>query len=324
MPLTLVAPLNWGLGHAARCIPIIRQELDRGNEVLIAADGLALNLLVTEFPGVEAVVLPDLSITYSHSLSFFANLAWQLPGIMKNVAAENQLLDYLVAQHKPDIIISDNRYGLWHRKKKSVLLTHQLYPIAPRLIQKVLHWQLKRFMSRFDEIWIPDYPGETNLSGKLSHRLTMPSHARFIGPLSRFSPCPIPAIGDNSERYELVGLVSGPEPHRSLLFRELSELFAASGKKSLVLGGMPGAEGTEIIGNLSLMPHLDSSSLQQVLCRAERLFVRSGYSTIMDLHALGIGATVIPTPGQTEQEYLAGLHSASGWLQMAKQGHLSV
>jgi predicted glycosyltransferase len=269
-------------------------------------------------------VLPDLRIRYSASLPFFLHLAFQLPGILRHIAGENHLLDSLVAQYKPDTVIADNRYGLWHRKTKNILLTHQLFPVVPPVLRAALYGQLKRYMSRFNEVWIPDYPGVTNLSGKLSHGPNMPSNARFIGPLSRFTPCREEAAKGNSWHFELVGIASGPEPHRSLLFRELSELFAASGKKALVLGGTPGAAGTEIVGNLTLAPHLDSEEMAKVICQADSLFVRSGYSTIMDLHALGKHATVIPTPGQTEQEYLAELHSGTGWLRRAEQGRISL
>ena len=35
----LIAPLNWGIGHATRCIPIIKRLLEAGKEVIVAADG---------------------------------------------------------------------------------------------------------------------------------------------------------------------------------------------------------------------------------------------------------------------------------------------
>lgn len=147
---------------------------------------------------------------------------------------------------------------------------------------------------------------------------------RFIGPLSRFSGGRAEPSQLHATNYELVGMASGPEPHRSLLVRELSKIFASSGKKSLILSGIPGMADEKTFGNLTILSHMESGMLKQVLCQAKRLFLRSGYSTIMDLHALGKTATVIPTPGQTEQEYLATLHSDSGWLIRANQGHLNL
>ena len=43
---------------------------------------------------------------------------------------------------------------------------------------------------------------------------------------------------------------------------------------------------------------------------AKKIISRSGYSSIMDYHALGCLEKVemIATPGQTEQEYLQDLH----------------
>ena len=49
----LVAPLNWGLGHATRCMPIINALLANNFEPVIASDGYALSLLKKEYPNLQ-------------------------------------------------------------------------------------------------------------------------------------------------------------------------------------------------------------------------------------------------------------------------------
>jgi predicted glycosyltransferase len=56
---------------------------------------------------------------------------------------------------------------------------------------------------------------------------------------------------------------------------------------------------------IKVFNHLPADELRQEIERAEWVISRCGYSTIMDLVALQKKALLIPTPAQTEQEYLA-------------------
>ena len=50
---------------------------------------------------------------------------------------------------------------------------------------------------------------------------------------------------------------------------------------------------------------MDAAAIKAQLFGAKRIICRSGYSTMMDLDAIGVSAEICPTPGQSEQEYLA-------------------
>ena len=71
----IVAPLNWGLGHATRCIPIINGLLENGFEPIIASDGVALELLKKEFPKLISFELPSYNIKYAEKGK---NFKWKM------------------------------------------------------------------------------------------------------------------------------------------------------------------------------------------------------------------------------------------------------
>jgi predicted glycosyltransferase len=307
----LICPLNWGLGHATRCIPLIEDYLKDGNEVVVAADGYPLILLQQEFPDIQFIELPSYDFSYSRGKSQVSAMFRSLPNIISGIFREHQQLKKILENQLFDVVISDNRFGMWNKKVKSVYMTHQVRIIMPRKLKwaepiiKALHLFI---INQYDECLIPDYPGEKNLSGELSHGFPLPKHVHYIGPLSRFRNFKQQPA---KNQYELVALVSGPEPQRSVFESELTGICLKSGKKSLLIRGLPGHDSSlHKINQLSILPHLPSHELATVLCHAYTIYCRSGYSTIMDLEALGCleKAIMIATPGQTEQEYLEGLH----------------
>ncbi len=304
----LIAPLNWGLGHATRCIPILLHQLDLGNNLFIAADGDAYNYfsqyIAHELPRgnkVHLLRLPDLHIRYSSSSSQLLAMVRQFPAIVRNAFQEHRLLKQLVQQYHIHTVISDNRFGLWCSTAHCVYITHQLMIKCPRhfhwaepLLHKIHLWIIRHY----DECWVPDYESPIdNLSGDLSHRYTLPSNARFIGILSRFSSLPDnPQAASTSSAdttFHTIAIVSGPEPQRSLFEQELRLRLCREPHSFLILNG-----------TTSTLP---INKMRQAIVNAQRIICRSGYSTIMDLDALGClsKAELIPTPGQTEQEYLA-------------------
>lgn len=303
----LVAPLNWGLGHATRCVPIIRKYLAEGHRVVIAADGEALLWLKKEFPETDTVRFPGFRIRYSGGNSQVLAMLLQLPEIIAGIFREHRQLKKIIRQENIRLVISDNRFGLWNRTVKSVYITHQLMIKSPVKWLEPLLWRLHgRIIARYDECWIPDIEGAGNLSGDLSHRYPLPRNARFIGWLSRF-----PTVSSNTieKNYINLCLLSGPEPHRTLFERAMIERFKGCGKPTLIVRGKPGdANVYKQLKNIDLLPDLPDNELQWHLQNTPHIFCRSGYSTLMDLQALNRTATLIPTPGQTEQEYLAALH----------------
>ncbi len=366
----LVCPLNWGLGHATRDIAIISRLLDLGHEVVIAGDGAALDLLEKEFS--EIVRFPSyLRIRYSVFLPAWLKITLLSPFLLFEVIAEHFRLAGLIKKLAPDIVISDNRYGLWNRKVKSILITHQLSLRLPRLI-KFLEYPafqvMKLFIRRFDQCWIPDYPGVANLSGELSHRYKLPENAVFIGAVSRFKypkdlassangkPNDFPPKGDNLKRDTLSGkipgesfdlltggssssfpggsptgeidlliLLSGPEPQRSKLQKIVLKQAISLASRCVILQGIPGKyKRTDLTSKVTMYNHLPSGELKNLLISAGNVICRSGYTGIMDLVLLQKKALIIPTPGQTEQEYLADYLAGKGMFLTCRQDELNL
>lgn len=314
----LIAPLNWGLGHATRCIPIVRYYLAEGHEVVLGGDGESLLLLRKTFPSLRVMDLPSLELRYTNNpqqRGFYLKAIWAL--MRFTIADQYYLRERLAIEHF-DLIISDNRFGLYSREVRSVYITHQLYPILPKrlrifqLFARALHACIYK---RYTEVWVPDYAdGTHNLSGELSHGGRFDSRAKYIGPLSRFSDVSTDGMQDGCRKdvkYHTVAILSGLEPQRSIFEQELLEQYTLSQEEVLLIRGKIAGPQTIIKrGAITIMPSISDAELVSAIEGAEKIVARSGYSTIMDLEALGAlqKAELHPTPGQSEQEYLAQLH----------------
>ncbi|MBA2760795.1 MAG: hypothetical protein H0U39_02325 [Segetibacter sp.] len=209
----LVAPLDWGLGHATRCIPLIRHLQLLDCVVIIAAERAQENLLKQEFPLLEFVYLPGYRIKYTRNKYFFlSTIILQLPKIYSAIRKEKKWLNNFINERPVDAVISDNRYGLSHAKVRSVFITHQLMVKAPfALVEKIIQKLNYKFLSKFSECWIPDEEGKVNFAGRLSHPKTLPSKSvTYLGGLSRFERKEVPV------KYDLLIVLSGPEPQRTI------------------------------------------------------------------------------------------------------------
>ena len=318
----LVAPLDWGLGHAARCVPIITALLQRGAVPVIAADGGPLVLLRTEFPELEHVRLPGLAIRYAKGRSQLWRMALQFPAMVQQVQAERRAFERMRRSLRLDAVISDQRFGVRTHDLPSVLITHQVFPFTP-LAQAALRKLNMRHIARFDRCWVMDLPDAPGLAGDLSHG-PLPANARYIGALSRMAATPEATTKD---RFTIVAVISGPEPQRTLFERELLvKLQQVDGKHVLVRGvpQLAHETGEENMGNVRVLPHADARTISQLLCSAQLIVSRSGYTTLMDLAALGRSALIVPTPGQEEQEYLGRLHSSTGRFVVQRQGAVDI
>ncbi len=296
----LVAPLNWGLGHATRCIPIINALLRHNFEPIIASDGIALQLLKKEFPQIISFELPSYQITYPKKGKHFKlKLLQNSPKLIAAIKAEKQAIASIIARHHIDGIISDNRLGIYHKGLPCVFITHQLEVLSGNTtwLSSKLH---QKVMRRFQECWVPDSAGATNLSGRLGHQELPDISLKYIGPLSRFSKQKRPIIND------VLVLLSGPEPQRTLLEEKLlSEFKAYDGKVVFVKGKIEEEQHISEEGQMTIYNFMTSEQLQDTINESTLIVSRSGYTTIMDLAKLGKKAFFIPTPGQFEQEYLA-------------------
>jgi hypothetical protein len=346
----LVCPLDWGLGHATRCIPLIRALLGNGHQVRIGAGGGGLALLRAEFPGLDVFEFPGYRVRYSRSPALFLPIMLaQLPRLLLASVAESRRLRRILKGHPCDLILSDGRYGVRSASVPSIFVTHQLFIRVPgrfagtALAERLILALNLSLLRRFTRVWVPDYPGDRSLSGELSHKPCDLGNLEFIGPLARF---PSPAedrsgfaraesAGGNGAvsfpQVDALAVVSGPEPQRSLFEAALrKELGRMSGTRVLVRG-LPGSGSGPIglgairEGGLTEFAHLPGGELAELFRSAGIVIVRSGYTTVMELAALGArNVVMVPTPGQSEQEYLADHLDASGAVVKMDQGALDL
>tara|TARA_R110000851_G_scaffold61343_5_gene141218 strand:+ start:1769 stop:2839 length:1071 start_codon:yes stop_codon:yes gene_type:complete len=313
----LVAPLHWGLGHATRCIPIIRELLKNNYNVFLASDGGALLLLRKEFPELPYVSLPSYNITYPKKGAFFKlKLMLKAPYIQKIITSEKKVIEELVSEGKIHGIISDNRWGVRSKNIPSVIITHQLNVLSgsTSYVSSKMHQKL---IKKFDACWVPDLEDSINLSGKLGHfkdALSVPFPVIYIGLLSRMKKKKLPIV------YDVLCLLSGPEPQRTVLEEQLLSVFKNSEKKILLVQGIvEDVKKEKQIGNIKVINFLKSDDLEQAINESTYIVSRSGYTTIMDLAAMEKKAFFIPTPGQFEQVYLAKRLKQAGFVPSCKQ-----
>ena len=298
----LVAPLDWGLGHATRSIPIIRELQLKGCEVIIASSSDALVLLKAEFPNLDFFELPSYKATYSRTIPLVIKVFLQLPKFLSVKWNEHGEIERIVKEHQIDLVISDNRYGCWTKRVPTVFITHQIniqMPFALKWMQGIINYFNHRQIRKFGHCWVPDFPND-RLTGKLTESGKLP--VKFIGMLSRFSKTKTDDVFD----YDYLALVSGPEPQRTIFEQKIRLCFSELKGRKILVRGLPGmSEEIVKLSDWDEACHLSADKLQHVIEQSELVICRSGYSSVMDLAALGKKAVFVPTPGQTEQEYLA-------------------
>ena len=302
----LVAPLDWGLGHATRCVPVIRDLLNNDCEVWLAGEKAQEKLLREEFPSLPFLPLKGYRIKYGKS-GLTGKILLQVPSILRSIKEENKWLKKQVSNHGFDAVISDNRYGLYNEKVFSVLITHQLNIKTPlgKWSEKILQQWNYKLINKFNECWIPDDEGENNLAGELSHPVKLPSiPVKYIGPLSRFTS--FSPSGDGGIKGHLLIILSGPEPQRTILENKVIDQIVNYPATATIVRGLPGEKNIIPSTNtIHFYNHLSTDELNTEAVKAEFIISRSGYSTIMDIACVQKKSILIPTPGQTEQEYLA-------------------
>jgi len=317
----LVCPLDWGLGHASRDVSLIRKLLEKNNEVILGGDGSSLEFFKIEFPYLEIIQIPSHKFTYSRIFPAWFMIMVQIPDFLNGVIKEHRFLKKIIHQYHLNLVISDARYGLWDPQIQSVIITHQIrirMPWLLKVFEYPIYYLNRLALSKFSQLWIPDIPGDPNLSGVLSHNITIPSDSFYIGFLSRFKENNILSLP--SENYEVVFLLSGPEPQRSFLENKITSQLLQQNKKSLVIGGKTGEKTSEELSeSCRRVSFLSGDALYNILKNTKYIICRSGYSTIMDLVTIGKTAFLIPTPGQTEQEYLARYLEKQGLFLFSRQ-----
>jgi len=293
----LVAPLDWGIGHATRCIPIINALISNNYEVILAADSRPLHLLSTEFPQLEMVRFEGYNIKYPKFIPMGLSMLLQTPKLLWNIKKENTALAEIIRDYNIDGVISDNRFGLYSTEVPCVFITHQLKIQSPYFSDSIRNFNYQ-YINKYDACWVMDDEQE-NLAGDLSKPNTLPNNTVYIGIQSRFEK------QETEKKYDYLAIVSGPEPQRTILEKGLINALKDRTEKSLIVLGKPELNTSEQLGNLTVKSHLNAKDLNLAILQSELIICRPGYSTIIDLASLEKKAIFIPTPGQTEQEYLA-------------------
>jgi uncharacterized protein (TIGR00661 family) len=323
----LICPLDWGLGHASRVIPVIQQFIEMNYLVFIGGSGKSGELLQLTYPDLSFVHIPSPVIRYTRNGNLlFPKLILQIPYMVVSAIREHRLIKKINKTYEFDLIVSDNRYGLFCKDAYCVFITHQISPVLPllfRWLRLPAFFIIKRIMQQYNECWIPDFEDfHQSLSGKLSHQYKLPSHAYYVGILSRFQ---IDITKDNlpsHEKYALVIIVSGPEPQLGMFIKLLVDQVQRLHCRTLLITGLNhdyNPQEYRKYNQITIVPHLNIQQFRKVLQDACYIVCRAGYSSIMDLVFLEKSAVLVPTPGQSEQEYLARYLSQKGWFTYVKQ-----
>ncbi|OFY63329.1 MAG: hypothetical protein A2V64_07225 [Bacteroidetes bacterium RBG_13_43_22] len=323
----LICPLEWGLGHAGRMIALAEKLKETGNNIFIGAGKEHLSFIRKELPGLIYIDFPGYKPGYSGFLPQYLKLLADIPVLIHHITREHRQLQKIITENDIDIVISDNRFGLWNRKITSVYVTHMLripFPAPFSFLEFIGIFLHRAIIKRYSLCFIPDLPGDLNISGRLSHDLKLPGNVRYIGLLSRFSRIKATS-GENpvNVRHNTV-MLSGPEPQKGILKQKLSDIFRDKEPMTIFLGGKP--EGTEHksgTDNIIWYDHLPALAMKEVIMSSETIITRSGYTSVMELIDLGCSAILIPTPGQTEQEYLAQSLAGKGWFSAIRQKELT-
>lgn len=300
--VVFISPLDWGLGHASRCVPIIT-ELSKNNRVIIGITVLNETYFNFYFPDHQKIKVPSYEISYSKTWPAYLKVLFQAPKIIRVIRKEKQLIRSIINQHQIDLIISDNRFGFFHPQVTSIFITHQLNVKVP-FLSGLANFINRKLIHQFNEVWVPDYEHvSSRLSGELcdSHKIKIP--VKYIGPQSALSG--VSGAAYLIPKIDLLILLSGAEPKRSSLEKQLSRLFIDETIKCVIVRGTT-LHQTNENNKVTFYNEVFGEELKQLILCADKIICRSGYSTLMDLHLLNKKKLLlIPTPGQTEQEYLA-------------------
>ena len=297
----LVSPLDWGLGHATRCIPVIDELIKQGIEVLVGSSGKAAELLKEVYPTLHHIELPDYNIKYHNHIPLKISILSQIPKLTLGIRKEQKSLQKIVNKHKINGIISDNRYGLYLKETPSVLITHQLSLYSQWFLNKNFQKLVAFFCNKHTQTWVPDIDNKISMAGKISKTNAKINNLSYIGFLSRFK------AKESSEelKYDYLILISGPEPERTTFEEKIIKKYQFLGKRIAVVS--PNLELK--FNSIEIYNKLKYNELKKLIKQSKVIVSKGGYSTLMDLNVLQKAMIIYPTKGQPEQEYLAKYHS---------------
>jgi predicted glycosyltransferase len=321
----LICPLEWGLGHAARMVPVARMLKAMNHNIFVGSGEEHITFFRNEIPGLTYIKFPGVNPRYSRYLPQYISLLLKTPSLLYHIILEHHRLKKIIREHSIDLVISDNRFGLWNRKVTTVYVTHMPripFPKRMRFLEFIGIFLHRKIIKKYSFCFIPDLPGTINVSGRLSHGMKLPANVRYIGLLSRFQTEADQDRNIQRTQQNLV-ILSGPEPQREIFKQKLIMLFKGKDQATVILGGQP-SKNDDVVktGNITFYNHLPSAEMKNLIESSQNIISRSGYTTVMELISLNCSALLVPTPGQTEQEYLAEYLLGKGWFSTIAQSEL--
>lgn len=322
----LFAVHDWGLGHASRSLLLIRALVERGDSItVVSAAGDGMRLLQSELgDACRFVSYRDIPKPFSRwPAMFYLRMSLATPWVLARMRSEHRFVEALVAREHYDCVVSDSRFGMWSANIPSYCILHslrQIIPGRPRWMERLVERGQRDLTKGFTRILIPDIEEQQGLSGELGHDPVIDwgvDRLCYIGPLSGISRTDAPVDID------CFFSISGIEPQRSILEkRVLAALPQLDGRIVVTLGRPAQAGSCRQSGNATVHGYLDRKAQGEMLNRARLVMTRSGYTTLMELAELGQRALLVPTPGQSEQEYLARFHHQRGHVWSTTQRNL--
>jgi uncharacterized protein (TIGR00661 family) len=280
--------------------------------------------LKKEFPQLLHLQLKSFNITYPKNKAFVLKMFLQLPKILFGIRKEHKQVQKIIKQHNIDLIISDNRYGVYSKEVPSIFISHQIFIQLPKQInflENIVYKMQQKKISKFSKCLIPDYENEINLSGKLSHKQKLSAKYNFIGILSQFQ---FKKQDVKEYVHDILIILSGPEPQRTILETKIIKQLKGTNKRILLVSGQPEKSFSKNNSNIKIVNHLSREEMQFAIQNSEIIISRAGYTTIMDLVKLQKKAILIPTPSQTEQEYLASYLKGKNMFVFCKQDNFII
>lgn len=284
----LLAFLNWGKGHLSRCIDVCRRLSSQSNTIFVACSAKDFHILSEYLPSLTHISFQDYPFKFSGKGDFTSDLLKSKKELSNFIKWEHTEVEKLVLENEISLVISDHRYGFYSKIISSIFITHQVH-LSLKWWQFPAQLMHRRWINQFNHIWIMD-DEQHSLAGKLSQKGNL-KNASYIGHFSRFEE------RKKSENTLKIGVCSGPYPYNEQLLSQLVQ----NQELDYIISSIP-SEDKRVIKSTSW------KEADSLFYHAKEIHSYCGYSTLMDLKRLNCKGKLIPTPGQTEQEYLFKIH----------------
>lgn len=308
-----------GLGHASRCVPLIRESLKRGCRVTISTYGDAINYFQRLGLRVNAVPALDYGRGRLGEVSLKATMLKNVFLPLK-VAAQTMIESHLIEDSGADVVLSDTRASAIFASRVTrvpnvlmlnqyrVILQKDKWPRAAAFFEDFINaftvaWSLS------DRVFLADYPPPLTISRENLHmRKADQARAEFIGPILEKLPSHYPSrdrlkemLGINPSHPLITVIPTGPTPDRNRFVDLVLPLLPTLTEFQVI---MTGVKTKNIAGdqlrNLRLVEWYEDE--YELLSASDIIITRAGQTLTAKALAFGCRLVLVPIPRQTEQE----------------------